>query len=298
MTAGGIILSSRLRNRSHIDAYSALLYFQVFIFTFGFYGIWGQVVIKAYLSSYISADLLGRFTEISMLLGFPFLVFAWLMLIRLACGLSGRICSNWFVPGFLVLNFALIVATGYHIAETEEMRPALLLKIYFIAMNLIYSVISSALIFFPKKTGKPSLSMENARIIAPALIIIMLIQCLAVYLFEGKIIPGLIFILAFFVGNTFLPVYLTYGAELITAPEAKPAGDLSFDEFCRKYDVSPREKDIVREICNGLSNKDIAEKLFISLQTVKDHTHRIYIKTNVKSRAQLMNLVRGETESG
>jgi len=68
--------------------------------------------------------------------------------------------------------------------------------------------------------------------------------------------------------------------------------DLSFDDFCKKYEVSPRESDIIREICNGLSNKEISEKLFISLQTVKDHTHRIYIKTNVRSRAQLMNLVR------
>ncbi|MBW6501428.1 MAG: LuxR C-terminal-related transcriptional regulator [Bacteroidales bacterium] len=55
--------------------------------------------------------------------------------------------------------------------------------------------------------------------------------------------------------------------------------------------MSPRETDIIREICNGLSNKEIADKLFISLQTVKDHTHRIYIKTNVKSRVQLINLV-------
>jgi DNA-binding NarL/FixJ family response regulator len=56
--------------------------------------------------------------------------------------------------------------------------------------------------------------------------------------------------------------------------------------------VSPRETDIIREICNGLSNKEISDKLFISLQTVKDHTHRIYIKTNVRSRVQLINLVR------
>jgi DNA-binding NarL/FixJ family response regulator len=67
---------------------------------------------------------------------------------------------------------------------------------------------------------------------------------------------------------------------------------LSFEDFCSKYDISPRESDIIREICNGLSNKEISERLFISLQTVKDHTHRIYIKTNVRSRVQLINLVK------
>ena len=63
----------------------------------------------------------------------------------------------------------------------------------------------------------------------------------------------------------------------------KPLKDLSFEEFCKKFEVSPRETDIVREICNGLSNKEISEKLFISLQTVKDHTHRIYIKPMSKA---------------
>ena len=101
----------------------------------------------------------------------------------------------------------------------------------------------------------------------------------------------MIFIFTFFAGNTFLPIYLNYGTKLSTF-EADPAKDLSFEEFCKKFEVSPRETDVVREICNGLSNKEISEKLFLSLQTVKDHTHRIYIKTNVRSRVQLINLVK------
>jgi DNA-binding NarL/FixJ family response regulator len=71
-----------------------------------------------------------------------------------------------------------------------------------------------------------------------------------------------------------------------------PDKDVSFGDFCRVFDITPRESEIIREVCNGLSNKEIADKLFITLQTVKDHTHRIYIKTNVKSRVQLINLVK------
>lgn len=75
-------------------------------------------------------------------------------------------------------------------------------------------------------------------------------------------------------------------------PTQAQVQDISFDEFNFKFEISPREQDIIRKIYNGLSNKEIADKLFISLQTVKDHTHRIYIKTNVKSRVQLINLLR------
>ncbi|MDT8374569.1 MAG: LuxR C-terminal-related transcriptional regulator [Bacteroidales bacterium] len=49
-------------------------------------------------------------------------------------------------------------------------------------------------------------------------------------------------------------------------------------------------------MCNGLSNQEIADRLFISLQTVKDHTSRIYTKTNVRNRMQLMTLVRSVEE--
>jgi DNA-binding CsgD family transcriptional regulator len=68
-----------------------------------------------------------------------------------------------------------------------------------------------------------------------------------------------------------------------------------FDEFCLRFEISKREAEIIREICSGKSNKAIAEKLFITLQTVKDHTHHIYTKTEVSSRMQLANLVREKT---
>jgi DNA-binding NarL/FixJ family response regulator len=94
-------------------------------------------------------------------------------------------------------------------------------------------------------------------------------------------------------GNVFLPVYLSYGT-LVSGLSSEPGVEISLDDFYCKFEVSPRERDIIQEICNGLSNKEISEKLFISLQTVKDHTHRIYIKTNVKSRVQLITLVKEE----
>jgi len=66
---------------------------------------------------------------------------------------------------------------------------------------------------------------------------------------------------------------------------------VSFEHFCTHYAISPREKEIILEICKGFSNQEIADRLFISLQTVKDHTHRIYGKTDCSSRSQLIHRV-------
>jgi DNA-binding CsgD family transcriptional regulator len=290
LAAGGVVLSSRLRNNYRHEIFSTLLYFQVFIFTFGFYGIWGQAVIKAFLSTYISAELLARFSDIAMLLGLPFLVFAWLMLIQFSFGISGRKNSNWFIFWFLLLNFSLIIIVGYFTAKTSALKPVSLIKYYFISMNFIYSLLSSLLIVFPMK-GRSIIHDYDGKRIAPGIFLVMVLQCIPLFFYNSQPYIGVIFIFTFFAGNTFLPIYLNYGT-LLTVFTTEPVKDLSFEEFCKKFEVSPRETDIVREICNGLSNKEISDKLFISLQTVKDHTHRIYIKTNVKSRVQLIYLVK------
>ncbi len=50
--------------------------------------------------------------------------------------------------------------------------------------------------------------------------------------------------------------------------------------------LTPREIDVLHLISQGLSNRDIAEKLVIALNTVKRHTSSIYSKLNVRSRTQ------------
>lgn len=289
MAAGGIVLSTRLRSRYRHDIFSILLYFQVFIFTFGFYGIWGQAVIKAILTGYISPEQLAHISDIAMLLGLPFLVFAWLMLLRFSSVLTGRNPSGWFVPLFLLLNFSVVVIVGFFLSRTNEMQPVSLIKSYYLSMNFLYSAISSIVILSGGKKRSVIHSFDR-KIIASAIFIIMILQSIPLLFYKNETFIAIIFILTFFAGNTFLPVYISYGT-LLFSLKTKAQRDLSFEEFCKKFEVSPRETDIIHEICNGLSNKEIAEKLFISLQTVKDHTHRIYIKTNVRSRVQLINLV-------
>jgi len=290
LAAGGVVLSLRLRERYRHEIFSTLLYFQIFIFTFGFYGIWGQVVINAFLSTYISAELLSRFSEISMFLGLPFLVFAWLMLVKLSLGISGRKNNSWFVFWFLLFNISAIILVGYLITKTNDVKPVSLIKHYFIVMNFLYVLMVSSLILFRRK-GSLLVKNKEGKIISSSLILIMISQCVPLLFNTAETFIALIFIFTFFAGNTFLPVFLNYGT-VLSVPTEELKKDLSLEEFCRKFEVSPRETDIIREICNGLSNQEISDRLFISLQTVKDHSHRIYMKTNVKSRVQLINLVK------
>ncbi|MFP3593613.1 response regulator transcription factor [Chryseobacterium sp. SIMBA_038] len=50
-----------------------------------------------------------------------------------------------------------------------------------------------------------------------------------------------------------------------------------------KDPLTRREMEILKLICDGLSSKDICEKLFISINTVETHRKRILLKLNVKN---------------
>lgn len=54
------------------------------------------------------------------------------------------------------------------------------------------------------------------------------------------------------------------------------------------YSISPREMDVFKLIVNGLNNKEIADQLYISEHTVKNHITRIFQKLTVNDRLQAM----------
>ena len=52
--------------------------------------------------------------------------------------------------------------------------------------------------------------------------------------------------------------------------------------------LTPTERDVVRLVSEGLANKDIATRLFISPRTVESHLTHVYNKLGVSSRVQLV----------
>lgn len=70
------------------------------------------------------------------------------------------------------------------------------------------------------------------------------------------------------------------------------------DERCRtvgeRCGLSPREIEIMQYLCKGRSRPYIAETLYLSENTVRTHSRRIYGKLDVHNKQELLDLVRGE----
>lgn len=59
-------------------------------------------------------------------------------------------------------------------------------------------------------------------------------------------------------------------------------------ENLKTDELTHRELDVLKEICDGLNGKEISEKLFISVNTVETHRRNIMFKLNVKNSLGLV----------
>ena len=58
------------------------------------------------------------------------------------------------------------------------------------------------------------------------------------------------------------------------------------EESLRRHGISKREHEVLSLMAQGFSNQEIADKLFVSLNTVKTHTSNLFMKLAVSRRTQ------------
>jgi DNA-binding NarL/FixJ family response regulator len=60
------------------------------------------------------------------------------------------------------------------------------------------------------------------------------------------------------------------------------------DRWASVGDLTDRELEVLRLVGRGLSNPEIAQELFLSVETVKTHVKHVYMKLGARDRAQLV----------
>lgn len=73
-----------------------------------------------------------------------------------------------------------------------------------------------------------------------------------------------------------------------------PAGEERIRQLREQFSFTVREAEIMNLIMDGLNNEEIAEKLFVSSNTVKFHIKNIYLKLDVKNRVQALRKASAE----
>jgi NarL family two-component system response regulator LiaR len=97
----------------------------------------------------------------------------------------------------------------------------------------------------------------------------------------------------FAVLGIWLGLKLTGTKERVVVKEVLvPAGEPFVPDARKRTDlgITPRELEILELIAQGLSNREIAAKLYVSENTVKTHSSRVFDKLGAKRRTQAVQI--------
>jgi DNA-binding NarL/FixJ family response regulator len=83
-------------------------------------------------------------------------------------------------------------------------------------------------------------------------------------------------------GQTWFP------ESIVESPEL----DVQTDDFVKKYQITKREVEIIRMIAEGLTTKQIGDRLFVSEFTINSHRRNICRKLNIYTPVGLLNFAK------
>jgi len=296
-----ILITYRLQKKYRLNYLSTYLYFQIFINVFSIYGILGQLIAKRILRQQVSSfqiiETIGHFFAI---LGIPFLILAWYMFVRLCNELTEKKLSQTFTRSYF---FALIfIFLGYgsviiliNLSDYGDELYAILstaISYFYVILEVLVLTMALSQLFIRATKIKDENKQKAVRVFASLNLIVFCTGIILYFFAHRSHTLAAIHLLVFLSGN--IPPLLYWRAYLkkyFIAPLPQETDTLTWNQFLGEYKISRREEEVIRQLCEGKTNKEISDVLFISLQTVKDHVYRIYQKTDVKNRVQLINLI-------
>ena len=295
-----IMLSNQLARKYKLPYLTSYFYYLIFLFVFGIYGIIGSRLIRVFLQNQgMEFQAIESVCLFFTYLGIPFLILSWYMFIRM----SHEIVNRKIIPAFNLaffgilslgfLGFGLLLIKRDLLGENryELIRSVMLTG--FSSLTLLVYAYSLVQLFIQSGKFLDRNDRTNIRFFGLIYVVFAAGTVLLLNISHRGIVFGYAFIMLLFAIHLipifFLSMYLDKN---FVEPVARQEFDRSLASFVSKYEISRRESEIVELICKGKSNQEISDSLFISLQTVKDHIYRIYLKTGVKNRVQLTNLIR------
>src|SRR6187551_353152 len=298
LTAATVLVSRQLLSSYSSEFLKHHFYYLAAVHAFAFYGLWGQVLTRGFLAAVdTDAAVVNVVAVFVPVLGVPFLFVSWAMLVNMAGSMFGKtIEPKWHLAHVVVFGLLLLGAwTAIARMQAEPASPLDVLGVIeaaaMIGIELLY--FSAFLILVLRfrvvaEGDKRRVLLVFSGLLCGAFVARSLLAALVLV----AIRLGAIGLLAFHGSNLPALLYLRANADRVFPPvKAETATKQGVEHVLDHYGVTKRERQIVQKICLGKTNKQIAEELFISLQTVKDHTHRIYSKIGVNSRVQLVQMM-------
>uniref|UniRef100_UPI0040472478 response regulator transcription factor n=1 Tax=Roseivirga sp. TaxID=1964215 RepID=UPI0040472478 len=83
----------------------------------------------------------------------------------------------------------------------------------------------------------------------------------------------------------------------MTMMHSNTVSESQFESFLESLMLSEREIDVLRCLKDQMTNADIANKLFVSKDTIKFHVKNLYLKLGINSRIELLTKMKGVSQA-
>ena len=277
LTVTGILLLFRLRKKNTSIDIRHLHYAQILFYSYGLYVLWGKLFVEILLAKQsigMNAEVAIAFNQ---LMGVPFVFLAfvffnfWLKVIN-----KSKQVWAFFAGIFVAL---LLLSTHIIFYEYTLLNDAP-------QINQVLITICASLTILHVLLGIKADAKRIALTLAVALALPVLMALLQMFVLPAYKI--LIAVYAFFYSIAFTAasssLFIMNTGGMVQAENKN-------EEWTTTFGITRREAEVIEKITAGMTNQQIADHLFISLQTVKDHNSRIYQKLDVRNRAQLIRKV-------
>jgi len=303
LIAGGISIffAFRIMKRYKLAFTSSYFYYLVFLYIFGTYSLAGAGILEVLLIRMeITEKALHSSRLYAIFLGIPFLALSKFMFVRSITEFFRKKPAIIFTLLYFLILTAVFVLYGIYMIRLTQFGQGdyrdLIVAQRLVFIGFIWGVylITYLYILYFSSTINDIHSKRYIRTFGAWYLAFMVLCITPLILTSYHQVFQHLFLVVFLswhlIPILFLNIYLNKYQE----PENMLPDDFEsrLNAFANEHDISKREVEVVRLICRGLSNQEISDTLFISLQTVKDHIHRIFVKTGVRNRVQLSNMIR------
>ena len=76
----------------------------------------------------------------------------------------------------------------------------------------------------------------------------------------------------------------------VEVPVASSAGFVRDDAACERLGITERELEVLALIAQGLSTREMADRIHVSENTVKTHASRVFAKLGARRRTQAVQM--------
>lgn len=296
-----IFFSFQLMKHYQNPFVSSYFYYLVFLYIFGAYGLAGSGILEYLLARMeIGIKVIHSARLFVIFLGIPFVILSYFMLFRSVMEFfqkkfNGIVPAAYFLIstlGFILYGILIVRLNRFDLGDYQ--RLITIQHWVFTGFTILFYLTLALVVLLLSRKMTDHNDKRFIRVFAAWYLLYMFL-CSTTFALSRlhEIIPH-IFIFIFLSWHLIPILFLNLYLEKHHGHSSTLQDDFEtqLSAFAEKYEISKRECEVIQLICKGLTNKEISNALFISLQTVKDHTHHIFVKSGVRNRVQLTNLIR------